>query len=261
MEGTPMILETGDTKDQKTKRYMKRLSLLLSCFLLSSVSLIAQTVGKTQTEQYKASFETAIDISRFLDYEGPQIPIQILKAGISDEVYEMYPELKEKRVGLGVANITMEYLENLNRFKFTEDKTEIKNRMVKQFQASQAGISENKLDGRGKINLAEYFVTIEVYDYSISEDETINLKDGVKNMVVTRLGLQVRFTNAETGVVFSASGLGEAKTTRELTLLSDAAVDEVKFNQSTISISTKKALDIACARILDRMIKKGIFKN
>lgn len=240
---------------------MKRLSLLLSCFLLSAAAAVAQTVGKTQTEQYKASFETAIDISKFLDYEGPQIPIQILKAGISDEVYEMYPELKEKRVGLGVANITMEYLENLNRFKFTEDKTEIKNRMVKQFQASQAGISENKLDGRGKINLAEYFVTIEVYDYSISEDETVNLKDGVKNMVVTRLGLQVRFTNAETGVVFSASGLGEAKTTRELTLLSDATVDEVKFNQSTISIATKKALDIACARILDRMIKKGIFKN
>jgi len=240
---------------------MKRLSILLVCFLLSSAAAMAQTVGKTQTEQYKASFETAIDITRFLDFEGPQIPIQILKAGISEEVYEMYPELKEKRVGLGVANITMEYLENLNRFKFTEDKTEIKNRMVKQFQASQAGISENKLDGRGKINLAKYFVTIEVYDYSISEDETVNLKDGVKNMVVTRLGLQVRFTDAETGVVFSASGLGEAKTTRELTLLSDATVDPVKFNQSTISISTKKALDIACARILDRMIKKGIFKN
>jgi hypothetical protein len=80
-----------------------------------------------------------------MDYEGKQIPIQILKAGISDEMYEMYPELKEKRVGVGVANISMEYLENLNRFKFTEDKTEIKNRMVKQFQASQAGISENQL--------------------------------------------------------------------------------------------------------------------
>ena len=216
-------------------------------------------VAKTTTENYKADFEKAIDISQFLDYEGKQIPIQILKAGISEEMYELYPELKEKRVGLGVANISMEYLENLNRFKFTEDKTEIKNRMVKQFQASQSGISENKLDGRGKINLAKYFVTIEVYDYSISEDETVNLKDGIKNMVVTRLGLQARFTDAETGVVFSASGLGEATTTRELTLLSDAAVDEVKFNQSTISISTKKALDIACARILDRMIKKGIF--
>jgi len=237
---------------------MKKIILLTMASLLSS-TLLAQTVGSTKTEQYKASFETAIDISQFMDYEGKQIPIQILKAGISDEMYEMYPELKEKRVGLGVANISMEYLENLNRFKFTEDKTEIKNRMVKQFQASQAGISENQLDGFGKINLAEYFVTIECYDYSISEDETINLKDGVKNMMVTRIGLQVRFTNAETGVVFGASGLGEAVTTRELTLLSDATVDPVKFNQSTISIATKKALDIACARILDRMIKKGIF--
>jgi hypothetical protein len=237
---------------------MKKLLVFLFGVLLSNV-VVAQTVGSTKTEQYKASFETAIDISKYMDYEGPQIPIQILKCGISDEMYEMYPELKEKRVGLGVANISMEYLENLNRFKFTEDKTEIKNRMVKQFQASAAGISENKLDGRGKINLAKYFVTIECYDYSVSEDETINLKDGVKNMMVTRLGLQVRFTDAETGVVFGASGLGEAKTVRELTLLSDATVDPVKFNQSTISISTKKALDIACARILDRMIKKGIF--
>lgn len=237
---------------------MKKLLLLLTALIFSN-GLYAQTLGSTKTEQYKASFETAIDISQFMDYEGKQIPIQILKAGISDEMYEMYPELKEKRVGLGVANISMEYLENLNRFKFTEDKTEIKNRMVKQFQASQAGISENQLDGFGKINLAEYFVTIECYDYSVSEDETVNLKDGVKNMMVTRIGLQVRFTNAETGVVFVASGLGEATTTRELTFLSDATVDEVKFNQSTISIATKKALDIACARILDRMIKKGIF--
>jgi hypothetical protein len=233
--------------------------LLVMGLIMTTITSTAQTVGKTQTEQYKASFETAIDISQFLDYEGPQIPIQILKAGISEEMYETYPELKEKRVGLGVANISMEYLENLNRFKFTESSTEIKNRMVKQFQASQAGISENKLDGRGKINLAQYFVTIECYDYSVSEDETINLKDGVKNLMVTRIGLQVRFTNAETGVVFGASGLGEAKTTRELTFLSDATVDPVKFNQSTISIATKKALDIACARILDRMIKKQIF--
>jgi hypothetical protein len=238
---------------------MKKFIFIVISVVLLPFLGVSQTVGSTKTEQYKASFETAIDISKYMDYEGPQIPIQILKCGISDEMYEMYPELKEKRVGLGVANISMEYLENLNRFKFTEDKTEIKNRMVKQFQASQAGISENKLDGRGKINLAKYFVTIECYDYSVSEDETINLKDGVKNMMVTRLGLQVRFTDAETGVVFGASGLGEAKTVRELTLLSDATVDPVKFNQSTISISTKKALDIACARILDRMIKKGIF--
>jgi len=239
---------------QKIKVFV--IGLLLCAF---AQDIIAQTIGKTKTEDYKADFEKKKDISAYLDYDGPQIPIQILKAGISDEIYEMYPELKEKRVGLGVANISMEYLENLNRFIFTEDKTEIKNRMVKQFQASQSGISEDKLDGRGKIRLAKYFVTIECYDYSISEDETINLKDGIKDNMVTRIGLQVRFTDAETGAMFGASGLGEATTRRELTLLSDATIDPIKFNQSTISIATKKALDIACARILDRMVKKGIF--
>ena len=237
---------------------MKKLTILLGIILISITSF-GQTIGSTKTEQYKASFETKADISAFLDYEGPKKNIQLLKCGINDEMYEMYPELKEKRVGLGVANIVLEYLDNLNRFEFTEDKTEIKNRMVKQFQASQAGISQDKLDGRGKIRLAHYFVEIEVYDWSVSDDEEVNLKDGVKNTMVTRLGLQVRFTDAETGEIIAASGLGEAKTTRELTLLSDATVDPVKFNQSTVSIATKKALDIACARILDRMIKKGIF--
>ena len=240
---------------------MKNLLILLGCFLLSSVVGVAQTIGSTKTEQYKAGFETKLDINQFLNYEGPTIPIQILKCGIGDDLYESYPELREKKVGLGVANITLEYLENLNRFTFTEDKTEIKNRMVKQFQASQSGISQDKLDGRGKIRLAHYFVEIEVYDWSVSDDEEVNLSNGVKNTMVTRLGLQVRFTDAETGEIIAASGLGEAKTTRELTLLSDATVDPVKFNQSTVSIATKKALDIACARILPRMIKKGVFKN
>ena len=244
---------------EQTKGIIIALLWFLLMFLLAP-KLNAQVVGKTTTEQYKASFETKINIDSLLDYDGPTIPIQILKCGIGDELYEQYPELKEKKVGLGVANITLEYLENLNRFTFTEDKTEIKNRMVKQFQASQAGISEDKLDGRGKIRLAHYFVEIEVYDWSVSDDEEINMKDGVKNMMVTRLGLQVRFTDAETGEIIAASGLGEAKTVRELTLLSDATLDPVKFNQSTVSIATKKALDIACARILTRMIKKGVFK-
>lgn len=245
-----------------TKENIKYAILVVGWFLvmfLIAIRVTSQTIGTTKTEEYKASFERSVDIEQYLDYSGPTIPIQLLKCGISDEVYEMYPELKEKRVGLGVANITLEYLENLNRFSFTEDKTEIKNRMIKQFQASQSGITEDKLDGRGKIRLAHYFVTIEVYDWSVSEDETVNLKDGVKNMMVTRIGLQVRFTDAETGEIIAASGLGEAKTTRELTLLSDATVDPVKFNQSTVSIATKKALDIACARILPRMIKKGVF--
>jgi hypothetical protein len=216
-------------------------------------------IAKTTTENYKASFEKAINIDSLLDYEGPKKPIQILSLGINEDVYASYPELKDKRVGLGVTNIIVEYLEETNHFTFTEDKTEIKNRMVKQFQASQAGITQDKLDGRGKIRLAHYFVYIEVYDFSVSEDEEIRVKDGVKNTVVTRLGLQVKFVNAETGEYFTGSGLGEAKTVREATLINDDNMSEVKFNQSTIGTTTKKALEIAAGRILMRMHKKKIF--
>ncbi len=236
---------------------MKKLFLLL----LAPTLLSAQVVGSTKTEEYRASFEKKVNIDSLMDYDGPKIPIQLLNIGINEEVFAMYPELKDKRVGLGVTNIVVEYLEETNRFTFTEDKTEIKNRMVKQFQASQSGITENKLDGRGKIKLAEYFVYIEVYDFSVSEDETINLKDGIKNKVVTRLGLQVKFVNAETGEYFTGSGLGEAKTVRELTLMNDDNFGEIKFNQSTIGTSTKKALEDAAAKIVTRMVRKGIFKS
>ena len=236
---------------------MKKLlgSLVLMMFMIRCHAQVATT----KTELFTASFEKKIDISQYLDYDGPTIPIQILKIGISDELYETYPELKEKKVGLGVANISMEYLENLNRFTFTEDKNEIKMKMVKQFQASAKGFTENKLDGKGKIKLAKYIVTIECYDFSVSEDEEIKVKDGVKETVVTRIGLQIRFTDAETGEIIAASGLGEAKTTREASLLNDANSSEVKFNQSTIGTATKKALDIGCARILKRLIGKNVF--
>lgn len=236
---------------------------VIVCLLVMTISskVNAQTVGTIKTEQYKAKFEKDASIDTLPEYHGKPIPIQLLNIGVSEELYASFPELKDKRVGLGLTNIVVEYLEYTERFIFTEDKTEIKNRMVKQFQASQAGISEDKLDGRGKIRLAHYFVYIEVYDFSVSEDETIKLKDGVKNTLTTRLGLQIKFVDSETGAYFTSSGLGEASTVREMTLLNDDNLSEVKFNQSTIGITTKKALETASSKIVSRMIKKGIFTH
>lgn len=246
----------------KEKYKLILITVLFFAFMFGlSMILTAQTVGTVKTEQYKAKFEKDASIDTLPEYHGKPIPIQLLNVGVTPELFESFPELKDKRVGLGLTNIIVEYLEFTERFTFTEDKTEIKNRMVKQFQASQAGISEDKLDGRGKIRLAHYFVYCEVYDFSVSEDETVKLKDGIKNTLTTRLGLQVKFVNAETGEYFTASGLGEASTVREMTLLNDENLSEVKFNQSTIGITTKKALETACSRIVSRMIKKKIFEN
>ncbi len=240
---------------------VRLLPLLFVLGLASCKSASAQGIGTVKTEQYQAEFEKKQSIDAVADYDGSvQIPIQVLKIGINEELYEMYPELKDKRVGLGVANIVLEYLEYTNRFVFTEEKEEIKQRMIAQDKASDKGISQNKIDVKGNVILAKYFVYIEVYDFSVSEDEVVKI-DGKQTVTqTTRLGLQVKFVDAETGQVIMGSGLGEASTIKMSSILGDVT-DEVKFNQSTIGISTKKALETASSRIVSRMITKGIFTH
>ena len=246
---------------------MKNLFYILPFFLIGCKSLQAQPpqngggIGSVKTEQYQAEFEKKQSIDVVSDYDGSvQVPIQLLKIGINEELYEMYPELKDKRVGLGVTNIVIEYLEYTNRFIFTEEKEEIKQRMIAQDKASDKGVSSNKIEVKGNVLLAKYFVYIEVYDFSVSEDEVVKVNGQQTVNQTTRLGLQIKFVDAETSQVIVGSGLGEAVTIKTTSILGDIS-DEVKFNQSTIGTSTKKALDIACARILVRMVKKGVFEK
>ena len=233
--------------------------VLYIIFLLFSIIGSAQTIGSVKTEEYKADFEKKQSLDVVSDYTGDIIiPIQILKIGINEELYEMYPELKDKRVGLGVSNIVLEYLESTNRFKFTEDREEIKQKMIAQHIASAKGISENKIEVKGNVILAKYFVYIEVYDFSIGEDEEVSTS-GAEIRQKTILGLQVRFVDAQSGEIITGSGSGEAVTVKKANLLD--GLDDIKFNQSTIGVSTKKSLETASSRVVSKMIKKGIFPN
>ena len=202
---------------------MKKLLLLILPLLILSCKASGQ-IGTVKTEEYQAGFEKKQSMAVVSDYTDTiVIPIQILKIGINEELYEMYPELKDKRVGLGVANIVLEYLESTDRFKFTEDKEEIKQKMIAQDKASDKGISSNKIEVKGNVVLAKYFVYIEVYDFSVSEDEVVKAADGATATQTTRLGLQVRFVNAETGEITTGSGLGEARTVKTSSILSKRA--------------------------------------
>ena len=85
--------------------------LLLPILLVFGTQMYSQVIGSTKTENYQAEFEKKQSINVVADYDGTPIPVQVLSIGINDDVYAMYPELKDKRVGLGVANIVLEYLE------------------------------------------------------------------------------------------------------------------------------------------------------
>lgn len=236
---------------------MKKILLLVVCVFVT-LSAYAQ-VGSIKAETYQSEFEKKQSIEDVSDYDGPQIPIALLNVGISDEVYELWPDLRDARIGLGVTNMVIEYLEWTNRFQFVEEKSEIKERMKDQWVASRKGVSENQVYGIGKIKLAEYFVTIEVYDFSVSEDEILSMKEGSKQTQTTRLGLQVRFTNATDGTYFVGSGLGEASTVKTQEGILGLDIEEISFRQSAIGVTTRKSLETASARIVSRMISKGIF--
>ena len=234
-------------------------NLITILLLFFSLTVCAQKVGTVKTEEYKADFEKKQSLDVVSDYNGDiVIPISVLKIGINSELYEMYPDLKDARVGLGVANIVLEYLESTDRFVFTEDKEEIKQKMIAQHKASAKGISSNEIVVKGNVILAKYFVYIEVYDFSVGEDEEVGAS-GIEIKQKTILGLQVRFVDAQSGEIITGSGSGEAVTVKKANLLD--GLDDIKFNQSTIGVSTKKSLETASSRVVSKMIKKGIFPN
>ena len=114
------------------KEMMKNLIKVLIIVVLSSTYSLTQ-VGSIKSETYQAEFEKKKSIDDVSDYDGPMIPIALINISASDVVYEMWPELKDARIGLGVTNMVIEYLDWTNRFEFVEEKSEIKDRMKTQW--------------------------------------------------------------------------------------------------------------------------------
>ena len=198
-----------------------------------------------------------VDISTVSDYtDTVRYAVQVLSMDLS-KVLETYPALQEKNVGLGFAESVLDYLDETGRFIFTEDKKEIKDRMVTQFKASKKGIFEDPIDGKGKIKAARYFVYATVADFAVDEDETIE-KGRAKVVVTTFIRLQVRFVDAMTGQVYIGSGEGEAVKVGESFLKS---LDNMSFSQSTVGKATRKALETATTKVVQKLIAEGVFTN
>jgi hypothetical protein len=195
-------------------------------------------------------------ISTVSDYAGVKTTVQVVNVDL-EKVFKMYPSLQEKNVGLGFAESVLDYLDETNRFDFTEEKSEIKERMVTQFKASKKGVFEEPIDGKGKIKAARYFVYVTVADFAVDEDETV-VKGKAKVVVTTFIRLQVRFVNTETGQIYIGSGEGEATKTGEAFLKS---LDGMTFSQSTVGKATRKALETASTNVIEKLIKNGVFEK
>jgi hypothetical protein len=225
--------------------------------ILGNIFLTILLVGcgsmKTTTE--KDVIETK-DISTVSNYtDSIKKTVQVINVDMT-KVLALYPDLQEKNVGLGFAESVLDYLDETNRFVFTEEKSEIKERMVTQFKASKKGVFEEPIDGKGKIKAAQYFVYVTVADFAVDEDETV-MKGKSTVVVTTFIRLQVRFVDAKTGQIYIGSGEGESQKVGESFLKNL----DMKFSQSTVGKATRKSLETATTKVIENLIKNGIFTN
>ena len=210
---------------------------------------------KTTTEQDVIETKDISTVSNYTD--SIKYAVQVINVDMT-KVLALYPDLQEKNVGLGFAESVLDYLDETGRFIFTEEKSEIKERMVTQFKASKKGVFEEPIDGKGKIKAARYFVYVTVADFAVDEDETVKVKGTAQVIVTTFIRLQVRFVDAKTGQVYIGSGEGEAVKIGESFLKS---LDNMSFSQSTVGKATRKALETATTKVVQRLITEGVFKN
>ena len=228
------------------------LSLLLTMFLLGcATSSVEAQSGKTKVQSKIASYEAEKTLDDIKWFDGEPEGIQLIQIKISENILNSYPELRDKRVGFGMTNRIIEVLEEAGRFYFVEEKDEVINKMVKEWERSVSGLLEEELNV-GKFATTKWFAYAEVYDFAVSNQEEIKRRKA-KITNTTMIGIQVRLVNVETGRYITGSGLGTSAKEGE-GLLKNL---DMSFDQSTVSFATTGAVITAVANVLRRLEKRG----
>jgi hypothetical protein len=220
---------------------------LLGC---ATSSVEAQS-GKTKVQSKIASYEAEKTLDDIKWFDGEPEGIQLIQISINENILNAYPELRDKRVGFGMTNRIIEVLEEAGRFYFVEEKDEVINKMVKEWERSVSGLLEEELSV-GKFATTKWFAYAEIYDFAVSNQEEIKRRKA-KITNTTMVGIQVRLVNVETGKYITGSGLGTSAKEGEGVLKNL----DMSFDQSTVSFATTGAVITAVANVLRRLEKRG----
>ena len=231
-------------------KHILSLFTLMFLFGCATSSVEAQS-AKTKVQSKIASYEAEKTLDDIKWYDGEPEGIQLIQISINENILNAYPELRDKRVGFGMTNRIIEVLEEAGRFYFVEEKDEVINKMVKEWERSVDGLLEQELNV-GKFATTKWFAYAEIYDFAVSnQEEIVRRKAKLKN--TTMVGIQVRLVNVETGRYITGSGLGTSAKEGEGVLKNL----DMSFDQSTVSFATTGAVITAVANVLRRLEKRG----
>ena len=113
----------------------------LILFFIGVFLLVAGCSSSVLVEDFQAGFEEQKSIYD-VDYNtGERTPIQLANLSVTKEIIDQYPELGDKRVGLGLTNRILENFEETGFFRYTEEKEDILNQMIDKWELSDAGLA------------------------------------------------------------------------------------------------------------------------
>lgn len=189
-------------------------------------------------------------------HTGPRHRVQVIRIGIGRDIAEQHPELADRRVGYGLSNRILEALYETGRFDFVEEKEAVLKQMSDQWRLSEAGIiSEDTRTDPGSLTGAEFIVYAEVYDFSATRAERLTAGASTQRNS-TLVGVQIRMVDASTGEYVVATGAGDATTTASALWMTPT----VEFDQSTVGIATRRAVNLAVNQLLDRALDRGVIR-
>lgn len=225
----------------------------LVLFFIGVFLLIAGCSSSVLVEDFQAGFEEQKSIYDIEYNTGERTPIQLANLSVTKEIIEQYPELGDKRVGLGLTNRILENFEETGFFRYTEEKEDILNQMIDKWELSDAGLATEGTEIKtGTLVLPKYFVYAELYEFSVSTEEVVD-KFNTITRNTTRVGFQIRLVSVENGEYIIASGLGESTQTG----LGFLTNPEMNFDQSTVGMSTQKSLETATVTLIRRAQRRG----
>lgn len=214
--------------------------------------LFAGCSASIKTEKYAADFEKK-KTTTLPPYTGEKQTVQVQDLKTNKELWDTWPELRDKRVGMGVANRILENFEETNRFEFTEEKEAVMNKVIDVWEKKADGLDDGKTKMEiGSLRLPKYIVYAEIYDFAVSYGEEYE-NGKVQKTNTTIIGIQIRMVKVDNSQVIVASGQGTATQVGE-GMFRDP---DMKFDGSTVGIATQKALEIATENLIQRMNKYG----
>ena len=241
-------------RDEILESIFAPLGILLVIGCLVFVGTMATSCKSSiGVQQYQAEFEKAEPLNSLPVFAGERQIVQLSKLNVNKELWDMFPELRDKRVGMGVSNRIIENFEQTGRFSYAEEKEAIQTQMLDAWETELNGLSngKTKLSMEG-IALPKYIVYAEIYDFSVSYAE--NYDKGKTNKTNTTIvGIQIRMVNVDNSQYIVASGQGTSTQVGEGFFKNP----QMGFDGSTVGVATQRALEVATVNLVKRMETYG----